>query len=104
MSPSLSPSSPIEEDSSIKTNKSAWKMSLETNELTYEQKLILQGIVRSKLRPLYQRGDINEEQYTKINKKVSHILYDFYLKDFGDVNPSLEAIAEHHIAQEVNSV
>lgn len=68
------------------------------DELNYETKLMLQGIVRSKLKPIYERKEISDEEYTNINKKVSHILYNFFIND---INQNFESIAAFHVNQEI---
>jgi hypothetical protein len=82
------------------TNKSAWKMPIDNNGLTYEQKATLQEIVRQKLRPIYREGDISEDQYTEINKRVSRVLYEAFLRDYG-IPPNFEQIAEDGIRREL---
>jgi hypothetical protein len=82
------------------TNKSAWKMPIDNNGLTYEQKATLQEIVRHKLRPIYRAGDISEDQYTEINKRVSRVLYETFLRDNG-IPPNFEQIAEDGIQREL---
>ncbi|KAK9476330.1 hypothetical protein V1514DRAFT_337196 [Lipomyces japonicus] len=56
-------------------------------QLSLERKTEIQEIVRAVLRPFYRSGDINKDEYTDINKKVSHILYDLVSTN--------EAQAEH---------
>ncbi|KAH3671990.1 hypothetical protein WICMUC_004497 [Wickerhamomyces mucosus] len=82
-------------------NKSIWKMSLSNNnELTLEQKSELQKIVRNKLRPFYKDKTITEDQYTNINKKISHILYDLVLNN-NEVNLDFDKIAQYHVNREI---
>lgn len=78
-------------------------MTVENNTLSFTQKNILQEIVRSKLRPIYKNGILNEDQYTQINMKVSRILYDTCLAE-GDSTPDFEAIALWHVEKEVEQL
>lgn len=81
------------------SNKSIWKMSIPNNTLTLEQKSTLQEIVRNRLRPIYKDGTIDVDQYTEINKKVSHILYETCLNESEDYD--FEQLADYHVTQEV---
>ncbi|CCH46014.1 Tripartite motif-containing protein 5 [Wickerhamomyces ciferrii] len=89
----------VEKEPTSPTNKSVWKMPLVDNTLTLEQKNVLQGIVRDKLRPIYRDGSIDVDQYTAINKKVSHILYDLCLH--GNEDYDYEQLANEHVIQEI---
>lgn len=82
------------------SNKSFWKTSIPNDKtLTLSQKSTLQELVRCRLRPLYKDGTINFDQYTAINKKVSHILYETCLNESEDFD--FEQLAENHVTQEV---
>lgn len=45
------------------------------NALTFQQKQSLRNIVRDLLKPYYSSKQISEDQYTDINRKISHSLY-----------------------------
>ncbi|KAK7206905.1 hypothetical protein BZA70DRAFT_117724 [Myxozyma melibiosi] len=51
------------------------------SQLTLEEKTQIQEIVRDVLRPHYKSGDITKDQYTDINKRVSHVLYALIIRD-----------------------
>ncbi|KAK9461050.1 uncharacterized protein V1516DRAFT_674882 [Lipomyces oligophaga] len=54
------------------------------DQLSLEEKTDIQGLVRNILRPFYRSGTIDKDEYTEINKKVSHLLYDLALDELRD--------------------
>ncbi|KAH3682728.1 hypothetical protein WICPIJ_006299 [Wickerhamomyces pijperi] len=55
----------------------------QTPSLSYDQKQNLRNIVRDVLKPYYLSKSITEDQYTYINRKLSHFLYDLSLTHGG---------------------
>ncbi|KAK9312422.1 hypothetical protein V1524DRAFT_439231 [Lipomyces starkeyi] len=79
MSPIMSSKSPVRPQalSPISTASS----SPQKFQLSLEEKTQIQEIVRDVLRPLYRSGEVSKEQYTDINKRVSHVLYDLAIRE-----------------------
>ncbi|KAK9244999.1 hypothetical protein V1506DRAFT_539589 [Lipomyces tetrasporus] len=75
-SPILSSMSPVLPQTSSLPSSSPQKF-----QLSLEEKTQIQEIVRDVLRPLYRSGDVSKDQYTDINKKVSHVLYDLAISE-----------------------
>ncbi|KAK9236166.1 hypothetical protein V1525DRAFT_407750 [Lipomyces kononenkoae] len=57
-------------------------------QLSLEEKTEIQEIVRDALRPHYRAGDLSKDQYTDINKKVSHLLYDLAIREINSNDSS----------------
>lgn len=98
---SLSTSPEREPIPTTTSNKSIWKMSIPSNTLTLSQKSTLQEIVRNRLRPIFKDGTIDVEQYTTINKKVSHILYETCLNENCTEDFDFDQLADFHVTQEI---
>ncbi|KAK9367478.1 hypothetical protein V1509DRAFT_626770 [Lipomyces kononenkoae] len=85
-SPGCDPKSPLMSSvspvcSQLLSPTSTTSSSPQKFQLSLEEKTEIQEIVRDALRPHYRAGDLSKDQYTDINKKVSHVLYDLAIRE-----------------------
>ncbi len=67
----------------------------------------LQKMVSTALKPHYQNNSVNKDQYTDINRNVSHMLYDRYVGSHdldGDCREGWEKLASDEVAKAVKEL
>lgn len=78
-----------------------------TRAMSLSAKENLQKLVKAALKPPYHNGDISKDQYTEINRNVSHLLYD-RVGEEGDLNnhneDALREMAFDEVSKAVQAV
>ena len=99
-------SRPLKQGSSPPASRSQDTSPARAN-MPFSTKTDLQRMVSSALKPHYQNNSVNKDQYTDINRNVSHMLYDRYGQlgtIDGDSREGWERLASDEVAKAVKEL